>query len=546
MKNKIYKLFSVVMSLVMIVSTLTVLTGLTATAADDPYTFKTDNGFGSTANNLYADLKSDYGDNILEGKTVYAKQSVYNGTIVAKTDGNWPKLTDGIPDASGGVFQQNTTRNDSGNLIDAFRRWYFDLSAMTEIEQITLFNQISSGTNLALCKFEIYVSDDVASLWQAANKVVDYSIDTNNAQYDFNMIQIAFNEKPQGRYLGIYWPHPCNFRTKNGEDTSATDYDIVRLTEIAAFGKQLNTITATAGDGGTISPSGTQTVPNGSNATYTITPDSGYIIKDVLVDDVSVSAVSSYTFENVTENHTITASFVPEYTIQHEYIYTLSAAKYNELVSTYGTNKVAGLAPYSKLNWNSNYTQQTGTWLNLTDGDITTTSTHTINVQNNQFLYFELENKTEISLISLFNTRNLGKELQLRGFEMYVSDSASTLFSESNMVVDYDLAEMGTDDTRHDILKIEFNSKPVGKYVGFKWNNPANFRDGAQSTATFVTAELAVFGKQINTITATAGNGGAISPSGETPVKDGEDAVYTITANNGCYISKKQKIKLKF
>ena len=70
-----------------------------------------------------------------------------------------------------------------------------------------------------------------------------------------------------------------------------------------------HTITATAGTGGSISPSGAVTVNEGNSQTFTITPASGYAISDVKVDGVSVGAVSSYTFSNVTKDHTISASF---------------------------------------------------------------------------------------------------------------------------------------------------------------------------------------------------------------------------------------------
>lgn len=69
------------------------------------------------------------------------------------------------------------------------------------------------------------------------------------------------------------------------------------------------TITASAGKGGTISPNGTIKVSRGDNKTFTITAGNGYIIADVLVDGVSVGAVSSYTFEKVSKNHTISVSF---------------------------------------------------------------------------------------------------------------------------------------------------------------------------------------------------------------------------------------------
>ncbi len=69
------------------------------------------------------------------------------------------------------------------------------------------------------------------------------------------------------------------------------------------------TITASAGVGGSISPSGRSSVREGLDKTYTITPESGYAISDVLVDGKSVGAVSSYTFDNVQKSHTIEAQF---------------------------------------------------------------------------------------------------------------------------------------------------------------------------------------------------------------------------------------------
>ncbi|WP_197535273.1 stalk domain-containing protein [Caldisericum exile] len=61
--------------------------------------------------------------------------------------------------------------------------------------------------------------------------------------------------------------------------------------------------------GGSITPGETLSVSFGSSQTFTITPDSGYKIKDVLVDGKSVGAVSTYTFNNITSDHTIEAFF---------------------------------------------------------------------------------------------------------------------------------------------------------------------------------------------------------------------------------------------
>ncbi len=69
------------------------------------------------------------------------------------------------------------------------------------------------------------------------------------------------------------------------------------------------TITASAGTGGSISPSGAVSIGYGASKTFTITPNSGYRVAGVLVDGISVGAVTTYTFSNVTANHTIAASF---------------------------------------------------------------------------------------------------------------------------------------------------------------------------------------------------------------------------------------------
>ena len=69
------------------------------------------------------------------------------------------------------------------------------------------------------------------------------------------------------------------------------------------------TITPTAGANGTISPSTPQTVASGGNVTFTITPAEGFVVDDVLVNGVSVGAMTTYEFTNVTANGTIAASF---------------------------------------------------------------------------------------------------------------------------------------------------------------------------------------------------------------------------------------------
>ena len=69
------------------------------------------------------------------------------------------------------------------------------------------------------------------------------------------------------------------------------------------------TIKATAGTGGSISPSGNVSVREGRDQTFTITPDKGYAVSNVKIDGRSIGAVKSYTFENVRRAHAIEVSF---------------------------------------------------------------------------------------------------------------------------------------------------------------------------------------------------------------------------------------------
>ena len=69
------------------------------------------------------------------------------------------------------------------------------------------------------------------------------------------------------------------------------------------------TITAEAGENGTISPSGVKSVKSNEKVTYNITPNYGYVVKDVFVNGKSVGAVETYTFNGITADSTIKAEF---------------------------------------------------------------------------------------------------------------------------------------------------------------------------------------------------------------------------------------------
>lgn len=75
------------------------------------------------------------------------------------------------------------------------------------------------------------------------------------------------------------------------------------------------TIAASAGAGGSISPSGNVEVPQGADQSFTITPAYGNLLDEIVVDGVSEGPLTSYTFTNVTANRSIVANFIPLPTI---------------------------------------------------------------------------------------------------------------------------------------------------------------------------------------------------------------------------------------
>ena len=100
------------------------------------------------------------------------------------------------------------------------------------------------------------------------------------------------------------------FHYASPKDTAPLAIDNVKLMAVEDGPvAQKYTITATAGEGGSITPAGEVSVKEGASQTFAIAAQEGYAIADVLVDGQSVGAVDSYTFENVTANHTIAAVF---------------------------------------------------------------------------------------------------------------------------------------------------------------------------------------------------------------------------------------------
>ncbi len=128
----------------------------------------------------------------------------------------------------------------------------------------------------------------------------------------------------------------------NAEDVNTETYKIIPLQEFV--------IRATSGGNGTISPSGNVTVTEGYSKSFTITPDTDFKVKDVLVNGSSVGALSSYTFTDIGGNYTITAYFERE---------TSQSPSANETASSTNTTEAAQEGNASQAS-SSNTTQVSG------------------------------------------------------------------------------------------------------------------------------------------------------------------------------------------
>lgn len=119
-----------------------------------------------------------------------------------------------------------------------------------------------------------------------------------------NVLPGSTRVKANTAYKWRFTPADGNYTTLSGE---------IELYYKPNGGNQYgtdHTIRASAGTNGTISPAGWTSVGEGGEQTFTITPDAGYAVAKVLVDGRSVGAVTSYTFRNVTQDHTIEAVFM--------------------------------------------------------------------------------------------------------------------------------------------------------------------------------------------------------------------------------------------
>ena len=275
-------------------------------------------------------------------------------------------------------------------------------------------------------------------------------------------------------------------------------------TVTAAFNIKTFVINASSGANGSISPSGSISVNYGSSKAFSITPNSGYHVEDVLVDGIYVGPKSSYIFNNITKDHTIHATFemdLPKRTL------TVSKTGDGEGTVTPGVGQ---------------HIYDHGTTVNLNASPAT----------SSVFIGWSGEasgtNPNTSILMDADKTVTAGFNLKT----LTISASAAgngVITPSGNIPVKYGqnksftiTANPGT--YTSDVLVDGISIGTPGSYTFNNVTTDRSIQAIFQNIPTY-------------TISASAGTGGTISPSGDIIVQEGENGTFQITPNEGYYIA---------
>ncbi len=221
---------------------------------------------------------------------------------------------------------------------------------------IIAFCCLAFGISFLFSQGILYAAQ-VTLAWDASSGAVGYKIYYGTASHNYssvidvgNVRTYTFTNLVDGR---TYYFAATAYDSSNYESdySSEVSYNSTTTTTPTSY-----TITASAGTGGTISPSGSVSVTSGASRTFTITPNSGYTISNVIVNGSSVGAVSSYTFSNVTANRTIAATFAATTTTPTSYTITASAGTGGTISPSGSVSVTSGASRTFTITPNSGYT----------------------------------------------------------------------------------------------------------------------------------------------------------------------------------------------
>ena len=345
-------------------------------------------------------------------------------------------------------------------------------------------------------------------------------------------------------------------------------------------------ITATAGEGGTITAEGLAdgkvSVTEGESATFTITANDGYEVSDVKVDGTSVGKRTSYTFENVDAAHTIEATFAfTNYTAANPFEFPTTKGTTKTLEAEYATTitEACGATEW-RCEVNSEAWASNGKYINSLNktstgadsvayaynapvaGTYKVTVTYRSGSDTNKLAWSEQDGKITAGQVATPNSKvNNALQAKTVEFNMVVTtagagtlvftapdgDSPQTDKFDIELVKladEADLTELQTAITNAEAI---LNAADKDKYsaaalvelqelvnAGKQLTTESSQADVDAKKAE-ITAKIADIQTQF-TITATAGNGGKIAPTGATNVYKGTSKAFTITPNDGYHV----------
>lgn len=345
-------------------------------------------------------------------------------------------------------------------------------------------------------------------------------------------------------------------------------------------------ITATAGEGGTITAEGLAdgkvSVTEGESATFTIAANDGYEVSDVKVDGTSVGKRTSYTFENVTAAHTIEATFAfANYTAANPFEFPTTKGTTKTLEAEHATTitEACGATEW-RCEVNSEAWASNGKYINSLNktstgadsvayaynapvaGTYKVTVTYRSGSDTNKLAWSEQDGKITAGQVATPNSK-VNNVLQAKTveFNMVVTtagtgtlvftapdgDSPQTDKFDIELVKladEADLTELQTAITNAEAI---LNAADKDKYSAAalvelqelvnagKRLTTASSQTDVDAKKAEITAKTADIQTQF-TITATAGNGGTIAPTGATKVYKGTSKAFTITPNEGYHV----------
>jgi hypothetical protein len=294
-------------------------------------------------------------------------------------------------------------------------------------------------------------------------------------------------------------------KTRTGTDDGATGSNSSKWSNYWAAVSAAPTfaITASAGAGGSISPSGTVQVTQGSNQTFTITANTCFSIQNVVVDGVSQGAISSFTFTNVQATHTISATFVAN----GPYTITASAGA-NGAISPSGPVSVnCGASQSFTITPNSCYSIQNVLVDGVSQGAISSFTFSNVQANHTISATFVQNGPYTITASS--------------GANGSVTPAGATIVTCGNSQT-YSI----TPSPCYHIVSVLVDGVSQGAISSFTFSN-------VQAHHT-ISASFAI---DTHTITASATGSGTISPNGVTTLNCGTSQLYTMTPASGYYLS---------